>query len=256
MMDAETQHHSAQNYLLIIHNRVAGRIRLKVPGLYRSERLRTKLESTLSAVNEIRFVSASTLTGNLLIEYTTPEDTGELPVHIATLLEAELGHPLIRHIETIDRPARKVLRKPKKAEAAHYQTQPMQLWHTLSGTRVIDFLRSSEQGLSQDMAAQRLAQYGPNLLSEQSPRSSLHLFAKQFMSAPVAMLGVSAAVSLATGGVADTVVIVAVVMVNSVIGYLTEKAAEKTINALGQLTPQSAVALRDGKKQALPDFVG
>ncbi len=260
MMDAETQHHSAQNYLLIIHNRVAGRIRLKVPGLYRSERLRTKLESTLSAVNEIRFVSASTLTGNLLIEYTTPEDTGELPVHIAKLLEAELGHPLIRHIESIDRPAKKGPRKPKKArqkpEAAHYQTQPMQLWHTLSGTRVIDFLHSSEQGLSQDMAAQRLAQYGPNLLSEQSPRSSLHLFAKQFMSAPVALLGVSAAVSLATGGLADTVVIVAVVMVNSVIGYLTEKAAEKTINALGQLTPQSAVALRDGKKQtiAMPEI--
>lgn len=256
MMDAETQHHSAQNYLLIIHNRVAGRIRLKVPGLYRNERLRTKLESTLSAVNEIRFVSASTLTGNLLIEYTASEDSGELPVHIATLLEAELGHPLIRHIESIDRPARKVLRRPKKAEATTYQAQPMQLWHTLSGARVIDFLHSSEQGLSQDMAAQRLAQYGPNLLSEQSPRSSLHLFAEQFMSAPVAMLGVSAAVSLATGGVADTVVIVAVVMVNSVIGYLTEKAAEKTINALGQLTPQNAVALRDGKKQtiAMPEI--
>lgn len=255
MMGSETQHQPAQHYLLIIHNRVAGRIRIKVPGLYRNERLRINLESTLSAVNEIRFVSASTLTGNLLIEYTTPEDTGELPVHIARLLEAELGHPLIRHIESIDRPAKKGQRKPKKArqrpEAAHYQTQPMQLWHTLSGTRVIDLLHSSEQGLSQDMAAQRLAQYGPNLLSEQSPRSSLHLFAEQFMSAPVALLGVSAAVSLATGGVADTVVIVAVVMVNSVIGYLTEKAAEKTINALGQLTPQNASALRDGKKQAI-----
>ena len=66
------------------------------------------------------------------------------------------------------------------------------------------------------------------------------MFLAQFVSAPVAMLGVAAVISLATGGVADTAVIVTVVMINSVVGFVTEKSAEKTNNALGQLTPETA----------------
>jgi Ca2+-transporting ATPase len=77
------------------------------------------------------------------------------------------------------------------------------------------------------------------------------MFLGQFVSAPVAMLGVAAVVSLATGGVADTAVIVTVVVINSVIGFVTEKSAEKTINALGQLTPETATVIRGGKKQEI-----
>ena len=54
------------------------------------------------------------------------------------------------------------------------------------------------------------------------------------------MLGVTAFISLATGGVAVTAVIVTVVMINSVVGFVTKKSADKTINALGQLTPETA----------------
>lgn len=205
MMDLDTQDNKPQNYLLIIHNRVAGRMRIKVPGLYRNDRLCANLESRLEKLDEIRLAHANTLTGNLLIEYAAPQVTGEMPVNIARLLETELGYPLIRHIETIDRPAKKVPQKPQKArrrlETAAYQAQPRQLWHTLSGTRVVNFLQSSEQGLTQEVATQRLAQYGANVLSEQPKRTSLQMFLKQFMSVPVAMLGASAAVSLVTGGV-------------------------------------------------------
>jgi len=248
-MDSDTQENKLPHYLLIVHDRVAGRTRIKIPGLYRNEHLRTKLESRLTALDEIRRVRANTLTGNLLVEYATPEDTRNIPASIAQLLEAELGYPMTRHTETIDRPPKKIKPKPK---AAGYPAQPLQLWHTLSGTEVINFVQGSEQGLTQEAAAQRLAQYGANRLSEQVQRSSWQMFFEQFMSAPVALLGVSAAVSLATGGIADTAVIVSVVLVNSVIGYMTEKSAEKTINALGQLTPENAIALRDGLKQEIP----
>ncbi|MGZ5609236.1 MAG: HAD-IC family P-type ATPase, partial [Methylobacter sp.] len=253
MLDLDTQDNEPQNYLLIIHNRVAGRMRIKIPGLYRNDRLCANLESRLEKLDEIRLARANTLTGNLLIEYAMHQDTGEIPVDIARLLETELGYPLIRHIETIDRPAKKVPQKARRRfKIAAYQAQPRQLWHTLSGTRVVNFLQSSEQGLAQEAATQRLAQYGANMLSEQPKRTSLQVFLKQFMSVPVVMLGASAAVSLVTGGVADTVVIGAVVLVNSVIGFITEETAEKTINALGQLTPDTAVIIRDGKKQEIP----
>ncbi|HEY8218813.1 MAG TPA: HAD-IC family P-type ATPase [Methylobacter sp.] len=256
MTDSDTQDNKPQHYLLIVHDRVAGRTRIKVPGLYRNGRLRANLESRLTVLDEIRFVRANTLTGNLLIEYAAPQDTREMPASITQLLEAELGYPVIRHTESIDRPPKKITeRKPKKAlrrpEVKEYPAQPLQLWHTLSGARVISFVEGSEQGLTQEVAAQRLAKFGYNRLSEQVGRSSLQMFLQQFVSAPVAMLGVAAVVSLATGAAADTAVIVTVVMINSVIGFVTEKSAEKTINALGQLTPETAIVIRDGKKQEI-----
>ncbi len=252
-MDSDTQNKKPQDYLLIVNDRVPGRTRLNVPGLYRNDHLRANLESKLTVLDEIRLVRANTLTGNLLVEYLAPQNTREMPTSIAQLLEAELGFPIIRHTETVDRPTKKVIeKKPKKIRrqsvAAEYQTQPLQLWHMLSGTQVINYLQASEQGLTQEEAAQRLAKYGSNQLSEQIRRSSLQMFLEQFVSAPVAMLGVAAFISLATGGVVDTVVIVTVVMINSAIGFVTEKSAEKTINALGQLTPETTTVIRVGKK--------
>lgn len=256
MTDSETQDNKPQQYLLIVNDRVPGRTRINVPGLYRNDRLRANLESRLTVLDEIRLVRANTLTGNLLVEYTSHRGAREMPASIAQLLEAELGCPIIRHTESIDRPPKKVIeRKAKKArrrpEVTGYQAQPLQLWHMLSGTQVINFVQGSEQGLTHEAAAQRLAKYGYNQLSEQIGRFSLQIFLGQFVSAPVAMLGVAAVISLATGGFADTVVIVTVVMINSVIGFVTEKSAEKTINALGQLTPETTIVFRDGKEQEI-----
>ena len=146
MTASDTQDNKAKDCLLIVHDRVPGRTRINVPGLYRNDRLRVKLESRLTVLDEIRLVRANTLTGNLLVEYTAPRDTREMPATIAQLLETELGCPIIRHTESIDRPPPKkvVERKPEKAkrrpEVAGYQAQPFQLWLTLSGARVINFL--------------------------------------------------------------------------------------------------------------------
>jgi Ca2+-transporting ATPase len=261
-MNSSTQDKKPQDYLLIVNDKVPGRTRINVPGLYRNDRLRANLESKLTVLDEVRLVRANTLTGNLLVEYITPRHTCEMPVSIAQLLEAELGCPIIRHTETVDRPTKKISpKKPKNAlrltrtTENQAQTQPLQLWHTLTGVKVINVLQGSEQGLTQEDAVQRLAKYGSNQLSEQIRRSSLEMFFEQFVSAPVAMLGVAAVISLATGGVVDTVVIVTVVMINSAIGFITEKSAEKTINALGQLTPETTTVIRAGKKMevSMPD---
>lgn len=259
MTDSDTQDNKPQNYILIVHDRVPGRTRINVPGLYRNKQLGTELESRLTVLDQIRLVRANALTGNLLIEYAPRRDSREMPASIIKLLEAELGCPIIRHIESIDRPPKKERErkpgKPKKARrkpgVSEFQAQPLQLWHTLTGTRVINFLQGGEEGLTQEVAAQRLAQYGANLLAEQAGRSSLQMFLEQFVSAPVAMLGISAVISLATGGAADAVVIVTVVLVNSAIGFVTEKSAEKTINALGKLAPETTLVIRDGKKQEI-----
>src|SRR5258708_2856657 len=64
-----------------IHTAVEGRARFKVTGLYRSQPLKQVLESELSQRQEIHRVSASVLTGNLLVEFNshhTPQDIAAL----------------------------------------------------------------------------------------------------------------------------------------------------------------------------------
>jgi len=250
----DLQNHQQPLYLMVIHESVAGRTRLKVPGLYRNDKLRNGLESHLLGMDDVRSARANTLTGNLVIEYVAPQALENFLQEIIRFLELEFGQPVLRSTEGIDRPLKKfrTVKSVKKlqaqiaAEKGEYQAQARHFWHVLPGDRVLEILGSTENGLSTNNVAQRLAQFGPNTLTEYKSRSALHLFLQQFVSAPVAMLGISAVISVATGGIADATVIVTVAVINAVIGYFTEKSAEETINALGHLTPETATVIRSG----------
>ncbi|HEY8124741.1 MAG TPA: cation-transporting P-type ATPase, partial [Methylocystis sp.] len=67
------------------------------------------------------------------------------------------------------------------------------------------------RGLTADEAAERLQKWGRNELRRAAPRSAAVIFAEQLTSLPIVLLGASAVVSLATGGVADAVMIAVVV---------------------------------------------
>ncbi len=247
-------------YLVVIHESVAGRGRLKIPGLYRNEQLRDDLETLLLGRDDVRSARANVLTGNLVIEYLSKQNLEDYLREIIHFLENRLGRPVLRRSEGVDRPAKAIradkIAKKVKAEipkvAGGYQDQARHFWHVLPGYRVMEILDSSENGLTPQTAAQRLARFGPNALTQYRSRSPLQMIAQQFASAPVAMLGVSAAISVATGGLADAVVIAVVVGINTVIGYFTEKSAEETINALGQLTPDKATVIRAGRTKEIP----
>jgi len=251
-------------YVVVIHESVAGRGRLKIPGLYRNEQLRDDLESHLLGMERIRSVRANVLTGNLLIEYLSQQDLDGYLKEIIDFLEREFGQPVLRRTEGIERIGRggaekspgktKAKLSPKKApmQDERYQAQAEHLWHVLPEHRVLDILDSDENGLAEHSVTQRLAQFGPNALTQYRSRSPLQMVLQQFASAPVAMLGVSAVISVATGGLADAAVIAVVVGINAVIGYFTEKSAEDTINALGQLTPDKAMVIRAGEAQEIP----
>lgn len=248
-------------YLTVVHESVAGRGRLKIPGLYRNEQLRENLETHLLGMDDIRSVRANILTGNLVIEYVAKQNLEIYLREIIDFLEGELGQPVLRRSEGIDHPAKGAVKaeKPgKKAKApgqqppSGYQAQAEHFWHVLPSQRVIEILGSDENGLPSHAARQRLAEYGPNALTQYRARSPLQMVLQQFASAPVAMLGVSAVISLATGGIADAAVIAVVVGINAVIGYFTEKSADETINALGQLTPDKALVIREGQTQEIP----
>ena len=94
--------------------------------------------------------------------------------------------------------------------------------------------------------------HGPNRFATTGPRPALTALLKQLETLPVVMLGVSAAIALLTGGVADAVVILGVIGINSGIGYFTEQRAERTIRALDDVGERYSEVRRGGQRRQVP----
>ncbi|MAM11638.1 MAG: carbonate dehydratase [Rhizobiaceae bacterium] len=123
--------------------------------------------------------------------------------------------------------------------------------HALSARDAIDALGAEPGGLSTDEAARRLAEHGPNRLPEPPRRSPLLRFLAHFHNVLIYVLIASAVVTAVLQHWMDTGVILAVVIVNAVIGYIQEGRAEQAMAAIrGMLAPRSAV-LRDGRRVSL-----
>ena len=132
------------------------------------------------------------------------------------------------------------------------EDQKVEPWHLQSAeSLLVEMGIQPQAGLTAQAVTERQKKFGPNLLPEAVPRSGFSLFIDQFKSLPVALLGVAAAISVATGGLVDAVVILSVVVINAVIGYVTESQAEKTIHSLKSLVRPMALVLREGSVQTI-----
>lgn len=245
-----------------------GRLRVKVAGLYRCDDLQRALEALPAEAQALRMVSANPVTGNALIVF---DPQCPLAAVLSELERCALIHgapfpvPASRPVSSRGSAEPKRGRGKRPGAAPRPQLSPVvadtarakESWHTLDPEDVLSRLSANRDGLSSTVAVDRLAQHGHNVLTEIKQRSSVAMFLEQFASPPVALLGLSAAVSIATGGMADAVVIVGVVLINAVIGYVTEAQAQKTIDALGKIGPTQALVMRDGVKLsvALEDVV-
>ena len=128
------------------------------------------------------------------------------------------------------------------------ESRPHTAFHTLSVQDALDTLAGEPGGLTTTEAARRLADIGPNRLPEPPKRSPFLRFLSHFHNVLIYVLIASAAVTGALQHWVDTGVILAVVIVNAVIGYIQEGRAEQAMDAIrGMLAPRSAV-LRDGRR--------
>lgn len=121
-------------------------------------------------------------------------------------------------------------------------------WHSLNPPDVLSLLRSSSNGLSAADAAERLVASGPNELPATAGRSALLRFLAQFDNVLIYFLLVAAVAAFALGHVVDGSVIVAVVVVNAIVGFIQEGRAEKALNAIRTMIAPHAFALRDGRR--------
>ena len=116
---------------------------------------------------------------------------------------------------------------------------------------------SSSEGLTSGEAAKRLERDGRNELAAEKKDSLIKQFFKQMADPMIIILIVAAAISAATGiyqgeGITDTIIILAVVIVNAVLGVYQENKAEKAIEALQAMSAATSKVLRDGKVTIVP----
>jgi len=125
------------------------------------------------------------------------------------------------------------------------------IWHELAAERAIDALHADTKGLSSEEAATRLEKHGPNRLPAPPKRSTLIRFLLHFHNILIYVLLGSAAITAALGHLADTLVILAVVVANAIIGFIQEGKAEKAMDAIRRMLALKASVLRDGTRRAV-----
>ncbi len=107
-------------------------------------------------------------------------------------------------------------------------------------------------GLSATVAAQRLVEFGPNELVAKKQRPTWMLLLDQFTSPMILVLIAAAVITAVIGETKDTIVILAIVIFNGVIGFVQESRAEQAMDALMKMSSPDARVLRDGDVSLLP----
>ena len=121
------------------------------------------------------------------------------------------------------------------------------IWHTLNPEEVFDALQTNPNGLTQYEAQRRFEQLGGNHLPQPSPPTRWQILWRQFCNPLIFILALAAAVSLAIGDVKDAGFIIAVLIINALIGSTQEWKAEQSSRALKQLLKMRASVMRDGE---------
>ena len=132
-----------------------------------------------------------------------------------------------------------------------------------SSAEVLDEVSSSVEGLSSAEADKRLEQNGKNKLVEGKKESLIVRFLKQLAEPMTIILLVAAAVSAGVeiyegihaghmGFPSDVVIILAVVLINAILGVFQESKAEKAIEALQEMSKAQSKVIRDGKQISIP----
>ncbi|HNX51926.1 MAG TPA: HAD-IC family P-type ATPase, partial [Thermoanaerobaculaceae bacterium] len=125
-------------------------------------------------------------------------------------------------------------------------------WHTLEAGDVATRLGSPEGGLSEVEAARRREQWGPNTLTRRGGDGPWKVLGRQLASPLIWVLLGSSGLAVALGKLTDGLVVLAVVVLNSAIGFVQEYRAGRAIEALAAMAPDRTSVLRGEQVVMLP----
>lgn len=120
-----------------------------------------------------------------------------------------------------------------------------------SSDETMEELNTSLNGLSSQEAAKRKERYGANELKEADRPSALQIFIDQFKDLIVIILIVAALISGVTGDLKSTIVIIAVLILNAILGTTQTLNAQKSVDSLKSLSVPKVKVIRDGQKQEI-----
>jgi Ca2+-transporting ATPase len=125
-------------------------------------------------------------------------------------------------------------------------------WHALPAEDVLDHLEVRSDGLTAEEAANRLKHYGLNQLQEAPRPTFWQMLWEQLNNFVVILLIIASIVSAFLGDYIEAGAIMAIVVLNAVLGIVQEQRAEEALAALKRLAAPDAQVVRDGRRQTVP----
>lgn len=125
-------------------------------------------------------------------------------------------------------------------------------WHALEAPAVLEALGTSSEGLSEEEARRRLQVHGANVLEGRKGDGPLRVLWRQLDNPLIWVLLGSAALAAVLGKGLDAAVVLAVVVLNTLIGFFQEWRAGQAIEALGRMVPEESRVVRGGTGRSLP----
>lgn len=126
------------------------------------------------------------------------------------------------------------------------------VWYKETAQEVMKTLKTTPDGLNQDERISRLKENGYNHIEVKKKVSPLRKFLKHLTELLMIILLVASLLKFFTGEVIEGSIILAVVLVNSFVGYWQERKAEEALNGLEKLLGQNAVIFTEGIKELVP----
>ena len=125
-------------------------------------------------------------------------------------------------------------------------------WHAIDYKEVLENFESSLQGLEIEEVNKRQEKYGLNELRRKNKDGVLKVLWRQINNPLIWVLIGSSTLATALGKITDGMVVLAVVVVNSIIGFIQEYKAGKAIEALSNMVPENATVIRNGNIITIP----
>ena len=127
-------------------------------------------------------------------------------------------------------------------------------WHALKTEEVLHHLEVQGNGLTSVEAKRRLEYYGPNQLNEAPRPTFLQMLWEQLNNFVVILLIVASVISALLGDYVEAAAIMAIVILNAVLGIVQERRAEEALAALKKLAAPDAQVTRDGRRVSIPSY--
>ncbi|MBM7614448.1 cation-translocating P-type ATPase [Alkaliphilus hydrothermalis] len=254
-----------------ISTAIPGRIRLKIPDLYRNTLLSNSLMKGLEKINGIKSLKINTATKSLLVEYLSQQISESkiideikkelqqykrilhqkmdmvMSTATTTVVPLHAGHRA-----PIQKSSKNNFKSSRKSPKGLDFPPPLNNteWYKKSAKEIKRILTTDfNTGISEEQWRELIKKYGPNEFQQQEKKSIFRMFLEQFDDFIMKLLLGASAVTYFIGQRGDTFTILAVIVVEALLGVWQNRKAQKSLEALKNYAAPSSRVIRSGQVQ-------